>query len=129
MILMQFRVSSWNVNNRNFRETHAELLRRVDTDLLALQEVSGGFYEKLTDTGIFDWFAFSLSLRPPRPEQGTFPSLRLCGIRAVAVSNLFRSASRGTAVPGTSIDRQNQFGLGDDDVQFSHAARLELGKN
>ena len=26
--------------NRNFRDTHAELLRRVDTDLLALQEVS-----------------------------------------------------------------------------------------
>src|SRR5437016_462126 len=102
---MQFRVFSWNVNNRNFRDTHAELLRRVDTDLLALQEVSPGFYQKLTDTGILDWSAFSLSLRPPATRRGTFPSLRLCGIRAVAVSNLFGSASRGTAVPGTNIDR------------------------
>jgi exonuclease III len=67
---MQFRVSSWNVNNRNFRDTHAELLRRVDTDLLALQEVSPGFSQKLTDTGIFDWSEFSLSLRPPQPEEG-----------------------------------------------------------
>ena len=67
---MQFRVSSWNVNNRNFRDTHAELLRRVDTDLLALQEVSPDFYQKLTGTGIFDWSEFSLSLRPPQPEGG-----------------------------------------------------------
>lgn len=106
---MQFRVSSWNVNNRNFRDTHAELLRRVDTDLLALQEVSPGFHKELTGTGLFDWSAFSLSLRPPQREEGTFPSLRLCGIRALAVPDLFGSASRGTAVPGTSIDRQNQF--------------------
>jgi len=67
---MQFRVSSWNVNNRNFRDTHAELLRRVDTDLLALQEVSPDFYQKLTDTNVFDWSVFSLSLRPPQCEEG-----------------------------------------------------------
>lgn len=67
---MPFRVASWNVNNRNFRDTHAELLRRVDTDLLALQEVSPGFYQKLTDTGVFDWSAFSLSLRPPQRDEG-----------------------------------------------------------
>jgi endonuclease/exonuclease/phosphatase family metal-dependent hydrolase len=67
---MQFRVSSWNVNNRNFRGTHAELLRRVDTDLLALQEVSPSFYQELTGTGLFDWSEFSLSLRPPQREEG-----------------------------------------------------------
>jgi hypothetical protein len=58
------------VNNRNFRDTHAELLRKIDTDLLALQEVSPGFYQELTDTGLFDWSAFSLSLRPPQREEG-----------------------------------------------------------
>jgi hypothetical protein len=67
---MQFRVSSWNVNNRNFQDAHAELLRRVDTELLALQEVSPGFYQDLRDTGLFDWSESSLSLRPPRPEEG-----------------------------------------------------------
>jgi hypothetical protein len=73
---MQFRVSSWNVNNRNFRDTHAELLRRVDTDLLALQEISQGFYQELTGTGLFDWSAFSLSLRPPQREEGRSRRLR-----------------------------------------------------
>jgi exonuclease III len=67
---MQFRVSSWNVNNRNFREAHAELLGKVDTDLLALQEVSPGFHQALRDTGLFDWSAFSLTLQPPHAEAG-----------------------------------------------------------
>jgi endonuclease/exonuclease/phosphatase family metal-dependent hydrolase len=67
---MQFRASSWNVNNRNFRDTHAELLRTVDTDVLALQEVSPGFYKELANTGLFDWSEFSLSLRPPQHEEG-----------------------------------------------------------
>jgi hypothetical protein len=46
------------------------LLRRVDTDLLALQEVSPGFHKELESTGLFDWSAFSLSLRPPQHEEG-----------------------------------------------------------
>jgi exonuclease III len=67
---VQFRASTWNVNNRDFRDTHRELLRRVDTDLLALQEVSPGFHKELESTGLFDWSAFSLSLRPPQHEEG-----------------------------------------------------------
>jgi exonuclease III len=67
---MQFRASSWNVNNRDFRDTHAELLRRVDTDLLALQEVSPDFHKALDSSGLFDWSAFSLSFRPPQHEEG-----------------------------------------------------------
>ncbi len=61
---MEFRFSSWNVNNRNFRDAHSTLLKRVDTDLLALQEVSASFYSALCESGLFDWSEFSLALRP-----------------------------------------------------------------
>jgi hypothetical protein len=126
---MQFRVSSWNVNNPNFRDTHAELLRRVDTDLLALQEISQGFYQELTGTGLFDWSAFSLSLRPPQREEGRSRRLRCAVFGRSPFQICSAQLLEELPFPGTSIDRDNQFEHSDEDVQFSHSARSELGKN
>lgn len=67
---MRFRFSSWNVNNRNFRDSHATLLKSVDTDLLALQEVSPNFSSSLASGGLFEWGEFSLAHRPPRNDEG-----------------------------------------------------------
>jgi exonuclease III len=66
----QFRFATWNVNFRRLREGHLTLLRRLQPDILALQEVNAGFFETLEQTGMFQDAGFSLLLRPPGQDEG-----------------------------------------------------------
>lgn len=54
---------------------HAALIRSVECDLLALQELTQASYDILAASGLFDWSAFSLTLRPPQPGEGRARSL------------------------------------------------------
>src|SRR5438876_3271678 len=67
---MTFRFGSWNVNNRRLTGDHADFLRRVDVDVLALQEVSVEFHAKLDALRMFDWSISGLVLRPPAISEG-----------------------------------------------------------
>lgn len=66
---MMLRFVSWNIHGRH-RPQMASLLQTVEGDLVALQEVTAKAYRVLVATRLFDWSAFSLDLRPPRPLEG-----------------------------------------------------------
>ncbi len=58
------RFATWNVNNRLLRSGHIEFLKRLQPDVLTLQEVSAGFHEALVESGVFGWGVSSFALRP-----------------------------------------------------------------
>lgn len=72
---MRFRFATWNVNAFRRLSCHAALIRSVECDLLALQELTQTSYDNLAASGLFDWSAFSLTLRPPQPGEGRARSL------------------------------------------------------
>lgn len=67
---MTFRFGSWNVNSRRLASAHADVLRSVDCDVLALQEVSTHFHADLQALGLFAWSVSSLALRPSGEDEG-----------------------------------------------------------
>ena len=67
---MKLRFASWNVNNRNLTPHHVKILRELRPDIAALQEVSPSLHEALATEDLFAWAAFSLTLRPPRDDEG-----------------------------------------------------------
>ncbi|HEY7347289.1 MAG TPA: endonuclease/exonuclease/phosphatase family protein [Ktedonobacterales bacterium] len=72
---MQFRFATWNLNSFRPLAGRIDLIRAVECDLLALQEVTEDSYCRLMDAGLFAWSTFSLSLRPPQAGEG--PGRRL----------------------------------------------------
>ncbi len=62
---MKIKFATWNVNNRLLKRSHIELLTKVNSDILVLQEVSSKFYNALSKTDLFTCSVFSLSLRSP----------------------------------------------------------------
>jgi len=60
---MRIKFASWNVNNRLLQESHLELLSKVNSDILALQEVNPKFYNALSNTNLFTFSVFSPLLR------------------------------------------------------------------
>ncbi len=62
---MKIKFASWNVNSRLLQTSHLKLIRKVDCDILALQEVIPKFYNALSGTDLFADSAFSLDLRMP----------------------------------------------------------------
>ena len=67
---MKIKFTTWNVNNRLLQTSHLELLRKVNSDVLALQEVNPKFYNALLNTHFFGCSTFSLALRPPNKTEG-----------------------------------------------------------
>src|SRR5262245_62004366 len=67
---MKLRFASWNVNNRKLTPEHVQILRDVAPQVLALQEVSESFHERLHAAHLFEWDAFSLALRRPETADG-----------------------------------------------------------
>lgn len=62
---MKITFASWNVNSRLLQTSHLKLIRRVDSDILALQEVIPKFYNALSGTDLFADSAFSLDVGMP----------------------------------------------------------------
>ncbi|MGH7799912.1 MAG: endonuclease/exonuclease/phosphatase family protein [Thermodesulfobacteriota bacterium] len=60
---MRIKFASWNVNNRLLQESHLELLSKVNSDILAFQEVNPKFYNALSNTNLFTFSVFSPLLR------------------------------------------------------------------
>jgi hypothetical protein len=68
---MKFRFSLWNVNNRNLRAGHLEILRKQDFHIVAIQEVSAAFNAALKASDVFEWSVFFRSpIDPPRRTKG-----------------------------------------------------------
>ncbi len=67
---MRFRFATWKVNAFKRLAGHVALIRRVGCGLLALQEVTQTSYDTLVASGLFDWSAFSLILRPAQLGEG-----------------------------------------------------------
>lgn len=67
---MKFTFASWNLNNRSLHRGHIRLLQTVDCDLFAVQEATDGFHSELSKASLFDWSVSSLTLRPPRADEG-----------------------------------------------------------
>jgi endonuclease/exonuclease/phosphatase family metal-dependent hydrolase len=67
---MRFTFASWNVNNRRFKADHADLISRVECDVLALQEANVAFHLQLASLPLFQWSVSSLMLRPPGLSEG-----------------------------------------------------------
>jgi len=67
---MRFTFGSWNVNGRRLTADHADLISRVECDVLALQEVGVDFHAELTALPLFQWSVSSLTLRPPASSEG-----------------------------------------------------------
>lgn len=79
---MRFRFATWNVNAFRRLSGHAALIRSVECDLLALQELTQTSYDNRAASGLFDWSAFSLTLRPcsqVKEEHGVWAALYLAG--------------------------------------------------
>ena len=66
---MTFKFGSWNVNSRDLKGGHVDLLRRVDCDVLALQEATKDFHAELAALPLFEWSVSSLTLRPAKPKE------------------------------------------------------------
>jgi len=66
---MTFKFGSWNVNSRDLKGGHVDLLRRVDCDVLVLQEATKDFHAELTALPLFEWSVSSLTLRPAKPKE------------------------------------------------------------
>jgi len=67
---MRVRFATWNVNAFQRLAGHIDLIRGVEPDLLALQEMTQDSYRRLRAAGLFAWSAFSLLLRPAKPGEG-----------------------------------------------------------
>lgn len=87
---MKIKFASWNVNNRLLKSSHLELLYKVNSDILVLQEVSSQFYNALSKINLFACSSFSLFLRPPDQSEGK--SRRLgCAVFGKAPFNISSS--------------------------------------
>lgn len=87
---MNLRFVSWNIHNRQHITAMLDLLHAVDGDIIALQEVSAMAYQKLAESSLFSWAAFSLDIRLPRASER--PGRRLgCAVLGKAPSRLQRS--------------------------------------
>jgi exonuclease III len=58
--MQSFRFATWNINNRNPKQSHMIFLRGLDLDILCLQEASRKFFDGLSSEGIFEHAYFSL---------------------------------------------------------------------
>ena len=79
---MRFRFATWNVNAFRRLSGHAALIRSVDCDLLALQELTQTSYDNLAASGYLIGRRFRSHYAPRsqvREEHGVWAALYLAG--------------------------------------------------
>lgn len=67
---MEIRLVNWNLNCFRRLTGQALLIGQLNCDLVTLQEVTEQHYQNLVNTNLFDWSVFSLTLRPPKVDEG-----------------------------------------------------------
>ena len=64
------RCAFWNLDGRARPKSQPEYLARIAPDVALLAEVTEPHFEAILKSGAFAWGEFSLSIRPPRKDEG-----------------------------------------------------------